>query len=218
MAMLKRLLSFAVLMLFGCLQDPQVVEPEVRYTVIVTDRQDNPIDSASVKLYSRSEDSLVLFTSVDGQARFSAIQSSQNQFSVSKAGYRSVDSIDQVVASDTASNVILRVVRFRLYSLDSSSKVESSGKLPGFLFTISDSVSSSPLKSVTVHIQGVDHDYSDSVKTDEFGFARSDSLFSGQYILSSKFEGYQQATVTDSISSKSSRVKVLTIRLKPIVP
>lgn len=95
---------------------------EVRYTVIVTNSANKPIDSAKVDLRTESDASYSHYTDHQGRTEF-LVESTTNQFSVSKKGFWSVDSIDEVTLdsdSTDAEKVTLKIVRITLIATDES--------------------------------------------------------------------------------------------------
>lgn len=94
----------------------------VRYTVIVSDQAGAPLDSASVRLFTETDDSYAETTNNQGRAAFE-VESEVNHFSVSRKGFWDLDTIDQVPQpADSADQdkVVLRILRFHLESMSSS--------------------------------------------------------------------------------------------------
>lgn len=100
----------------------------VRYTVIVSDQAGVPLDSATVNLYTDSDDSFTEITNNQGRALFE-VESKINQFSFSRKGFWDLDTIDQVpqpADSTDLDKTILRIFRVHLEKITLSSTVSSS--------------------------------------------------------------------------------------------
>ncbi len=128
---------------------------EVRYTVIVTNSAHKPVDSAKVDLRTESDASYSHYTDHQGRTEF-LVESTTNQFSVSKKGFWSVDSIDEVTLdsdSTDAEKVTLKIVRITLIATDesysSSTHVSSSAISSSQVSSSSSVVSSSSTKSLS---------------------------------------------------------------------
>jgi hypothetical protein len=218
----KILFLFALCLPFvGCLQDTPNDIPDVRYTVIISNQDESPLDSATVLLLSSEGDSIQLVTDQNGLVRFGKVSGEQNQISVSRRGYRSVDSVDQVPVQDSATGTVLRVIRFRLISVDSSatgSLPQESRLHPGYLFLLTDSTDGKPLEGVTLSVlaPGAAKPVSDT--TDATGIAYSDSLAQGIVIISVSLPNYVSRTVLDTVLSTDSTAHVLPIELVPSLP
>jgi hypothetical protein len=218
----KILFLFALCLPFvGCLQDTPNDIPDIRYTVIVSNQDESPVDSATVLLLSSEGDSIQLVTDQNGLVRFGKVSGEQNQISVSRRGYRSVDSVDQVPVQDSATGTVLRVIRFRLISVDSSatgSLPQESRLHPGYLFLLTDSTNGKPLAGVTLSVlaPGAAKPVSDT--TDATGIAYSDSLAQGIVIISVSLPNYVSRTVLDTVLSTDSTAHVLPIELVPSLP
>jgi hypothetical protein len=218
----KILFLFALCLPFvGCLQDTPNDIPDVRYTVIISNQDESPLDSATVLLLSSEGDSIQLVTDQNGLVRFGKVSGEQNQISVSRRGYRSVDSVDQVPVQDSATGTVLRVIRFRLISVDSSatgSLPQESRLHPGYLFLLTDSTNGKPLAGVTLSVlaPGAAKPVSDT--TDATGIAYSDSLAQGIVIISVSLPNYVSRTVLDTVLSTDSTAHVLPIELVPSLP
>ena len=218
----KILFLFALCLPFvGCLQDTPNDIPDVRYTVIISNQDESPLDSATVLLLSSEGDSIQLVTDQNGLVRFGKVSGEQNQISVSRRGYRSVDSVDQVPVQDSATGTVLRVIRFRLISVDSSATgtlPQESRLHPGYLFLLTDSTDGKPLEGVTLSVlaPGAAKPVSDT--TDATGIAYSDSLAQGIVIISVSLPNYVSRTVLDTVLSTDSTAHVLPIELVPSLP
>ena len=218
----KILFLFALCLPFvGCLQDTPNDIPDIRYTVIVSNQDESPVDSATVLLLSSEGDSIQLVTDQNGLVRFGKVSGEQNQISVSRRGYRSVDSVDQVPVQDSATGTVLRVIRFRLISVDSSATgtlPQESRLHPGYLFLLTDSTDGKPLEGVTLSVlaPGAAKPVSDT--TDATGIAYSDSLAQGIVIISVSLPNYVSRTVLDTVLSTDSTAHVLPIELVPSLP
>ena len=116
------LLCLSVLLVLSCVQDSTPTVTPVRYTIIVSDTLDSVLDSAHVQLMTQNLDSFAVFTPTSGEAVFPEVSSDINQFSVSKSGYYSKDSVDYVPQPSDSVNasVVLRVIRFRLSKIPST--------------------------------------------------------------------------------------------------
>jgi hypothetical protein len=172
-------------------------------------------------LLSSEGDSIQLVTDQNGLVRFGKVSGEQNQISVSRRGYRSVDSVDQVPVQDSATGTVLRVIRFRLISVDSSatgSLPQESRLHPGYLFLLTDSTNGKPLAGVTLSVlaPGAAKPVSDT--TDATGIAYSDSLAQGIVIISVSLPNYVSRTVLDTVLSTDSTAHVLPIELVPSLP
>ena len=116
------LLCLSVLLVLSCVQDSTPTVTPVRYTIIVSDTLDSVLDSARVQLMTQNLDSFAVLTPTSGEAVFPEVSSDINQFSVSKSGYYSKDSVDYVPQPSDSVNasVVLRVIRFRLSKIPST--------------------------------------------------------------------------------------------------
>lgn len=100
----------------GCVQDDET-EVTIRYTVYVTDMSEIPLDSVRVKVFTEDLDSFSVLTGSSGSVVLNAGESQVNQFSLSRKGYKSIDSVDVVVLPSDSGDVpetMLRVMRFRM--------------------------------------------------------------------------------------------------------
>lgn len=111
----------------ACVQDTTTASLPVRYTIIVTDKSEIPLDSVKIQLTDENLDEYSFYTGKDGHAIAPTVESLVNQISASKTGYLSKDSVDYITKPSDSSGVklILRVVRFRLDSLVKDTTTQS---------------------------------------------------------------------------------------------
>lgn len=103
--------------LFSCVQEEDAAATSIRYTIYATDQSEQPLDSVRIKVFTEDMDSLTVLTGSSGQAVLQPLESQVNQFSLSRKGYRSIDSVDIVIVPSDSSGspeVMLRVMRFRM--------------------------------------------------------------------------------------------------------
>jgi len=150
--MARKLLFLSALilpLLISCVQDNTSTATPVRYTVVVVNQSEQPIDSAKVDMTTQDLAEFISLTDSSGKVLMSPKASAVNQFSVSKSGYISRDTVDNVVQPADSSNVsvILRVMRIHLDPLSSSSSSSSSSSQSSSSVASSSSLSSSSLAS-----------------------------------------------------------------------
>lgn len=117
------LILFVIAGLISCVQEEDSAATSIRYTVYVTTQSEQPLDSVRIKIFTESMDSLSVLTGASGQVVIQPIESLVNQFSLSRKGYRSIDSVDVVVVPSDSSGspeTLLRVMRFRMDTIPES--------------------------------------------------------------------------------------------------
>lgn len=112
----------------SCVQETEIILPEVSYTFIVTDSISQlPIDSVNVSIKQEDLTKTTLTTNSQGRADSEIIQSRLNQINISKEGYLSEDSVDQVtLGSDSTLILQFKSMNFTLLKIsDRDSILES---------------------------------------------------------------------------------------------
>lgn len=101
------------------MQDSSTSAVPVRYTFVITNKVEMPLDSVKISLTDENLTESVLYSGTDGRATTLSMESQVNQISMSKPGFVSKDSVDYVPqpADSLGVKVILRIIRVRLDSL-----------------------------------------------------------------------------------------------------
>lgn len=101
---MKYLLLFASLVIVCCVQEEDLQYPEVSYTFLVSDSITQlGLDSVSITIKNEELAKVTLTTDSEGRADSEIIQSRLNQILITRPGYLSKDSIDQIILGQDSS-------------------------------------------------------------------------------------------------------------------